>query len=289
LKDANVTLENEDIYNLMEMCIFDTLVLHGQISPFCALFEDEEWRYYEYSADVDKYYNTGYVSFLSLLFWYSPHSIARYGNPLRLGRIQGVCYASELLTRLISSSPSFNESILPFPQTNQNSSLPFPLNRKVYVDFSHDNLMVGVFTAMGLFTVENDLPTRWMLEDGKWVVSRLTPFSARMVVEKLDCVASSEFGGEPKDDTEEFVRVLVNDAVQPLDFCRDRGNERNQNQSNSRSLLLSVGDGQLLNGYHKGRSTLEDRRGLCSLKSFVESQVYVRNGGDGDWERCFDD
>lgn len=49
----------------------------------------------------------------------------------------------------------------------------------------------------------------------------------------------------------EFVRVLVNDAVQPLKFCGAGAD------------------------------------GLCELGAFVTSQRYARNDGEGDFEKCF--
>lgn len=52
-------------------------------------------------------------------------------------------------------------------------------------------------------------------------------------------------------DDGEYIRILVNDAVQPLEFC----------------------------------GANED--GLCTLGAFVESQAYARNNGNGDWEKCF--
>nr|VWP00524.1 N/A [Ganoderma boninense] len=74
-----------------------------------------------------------------------------------------------------------------------------------------------------------------------WRTERMVPFSARMVTERLKCA-----GGK------QSVRVLVNDAVMPLEFCGAAGN------------------------------------GVCSLDAFVESQAYARNDGEGDWEKCFE-
>jgi hypothetical protein len=114
----------------------------------------------------------------------------------------------------------------------------FPLNRTFYADFSHDdNEMVSVYSALGLFR-QHRLPEQKLDPVNPsplrtWVASNLVPFSARMVVEKLQC------GEEPKG---VFVRVLVNDAVQPLEFC--------------------------------GRVA-----GLCELHAFVASQGYVRHDG----------
>jgi hypothetical protein len=65
-----------------------------------------------------------------------------------------------------------------------------------------------------------------------------------MVVERLEC------GGDRPLPNRAFVRILVNDAIQPLEFC-----------------------GGVV--------------GLCELHAFVASQKYARNDGDGDFEKCF--
>ena len=80
-----------------------------------------------------------------------------------------------------------------------------------------------------------------------------------MVVERLSCDSSNSgrFGRRlaPRsvrsDEREACVRILVNDALQPLHFCGADGN------------------------------------GLCTLDAFVQSQAYARNDGDGDFEKCF--
>ena len=58
----------------------------------------------------------------------------------------------------------------------------------------------------------------------------------------------ADYGFEAK--VEEYVRIFVNDAKQPLEFC---------------------GAG-------------ED--GMCKLDDFVNSQEYARNDGFGDFEGC---
>jgi len=73
----------------------------------------------------------------------------------------------------------------------------------------------------------------------------MVPFGGRMVVEKLECTRAVPLPAVT------FVRILVNDAVQPLEFC-----------------------GGIW--------------GLCELHGFVESQWYARHDGNGDFERCFD-
>ena len=204
--------------------------------------------------------------------------VSRYGNAL--GAVQGVGYVNELLARLTGTPVR--------DRTTHDPSQEFPLGRKLYADFTHENVMVPVFAALGLFNVSRpvdprvrpgylsrlglglggsrhphslvDMHGQWQEyeygegngngsgeeeEEGqRWIASRMVPFSARMVTERLTCERDGLVPGE-------YVRILVNDAVQPLEFC---------------------GAG-------------ED--GMCRLEEFVESQGYARRSGDEDFERCY--
>ena len=113
-------------------------------------------------------------------------------------------YINELIARLTDSPVRDNT------QTNRtldSDPSTFPLGRTFYADFSHDNQMVAIYSAMGLFRQTKDLNVTRIDRRRTWVASRLVPFSAQLVTERLDC-----FG-------ESFVRILVDDAVQGLSFC----------------------------------------------------------------------
>lgn len=153
---------------------------------------------------------------------------------------------NELLARLtglpVQDHTQTNRTLDASPET-------FPLDRNFYADFSHDNEMVSIYSALGLFK-QYFLPGQ-KLDPTKpsplrtWITSNLVPFSARMVVEKLEC--GEEHLPLPKG---VFIRVLVNDAVQPLEFCGGIA-------------------------------------GLCELHAFVASQGYAKGNGEGDFEKCF--
>lgn len=164
----------------------------------------------------------------------------RYGQ--KLGRVQGVGYVNELLARL-TGQPVQDET-----QTNHTldgSPITFPLGRTFYADFSHDHQIISIYTALGLFVQPHDLDTTRPENRRTWRDSKMVPFSGRMITEKLAC------HGEGVGKRGEYVRVLVNDAIQPLAFCGARGD------------------------------------GLCALADFVESQRYARDNGEGDWAQCF--
>ncbi|KAL1717371.1 histidine phosphatase superfamily [Schizophyllum commune] len=210
---VGANLSTTNVYNLMSLCPFDTLA-NETPSPFCDLFTEDEFDGFAYVGDLDKYYGTGYGQ--------------------ELGPVQGVGYINELIARLTG------QPVQDSTQTNHtldSSNDTFPLDRTVYADFSHDNQMVAIYSAMGLFTQAAALDPSNPDPARTWRASNLVPFSARMVTERLSC------------DGEAYVRVLVNDALQPLEFC---GN----------------GDGR------------------CTLDAFVESQSYARNNGNGDFDKC---
>ncbi|CAO2652332.1 Nn.00g006150.m01.CDS01 [Neocucurbitaria sp. VM-36] len=214
-------LSATSIVYLMDMCPFHTLAhATAKMSDFCHLFTEKEWHGYDYFQTLGKFYGYG------------------VGNPL--GATQGVGYVNELLARLTEKPVDDN--------TTTNSTLDsdpttFPLDRKVYADFSHDNDISGVLAALGLYnktqllsntTIEGTEKTHGY--SAAWTV----PFASRLYVEKLQC----------KHEKEEFVRVIVNDRVHPLEFCG------------------------------------ADKHGRCTLSKFVESQSFARSGGL--WDRCYE-
>ncbi|KAG6906496.1 hypothetical protein DXG01_013675 [Tephrocybe rancida] len=182
---ANITAT--DVYSLMIMCPFES-VFTDQRSPFCTLFTQAEFEQLEYYGDLDKYYNTGYGQ--------------------ELGPIQGVGYINELIARLtgkaVSDNTQTNHTLDASPET-------FPLNRTIYADFSHDNQMIAIYAAMGLFRQLSPPNPTSPNHKSDWITSHLVPFSARMITEKLACTSGKKIT--------EHIRIFVNDALQPLGFC----------------------------------------------------------------------
>ncbi|KAH8087171.1 phytase [Cristinia sonorae] len=212
---ANLT--DTDTFNLISVCPFET-VSEERRSKFCDLFATQKGAFpgFAYSGDLDKFYGTGYGQ--------------------ELGPVQGVGYVNELIARLTGTP------VQDHTQTNHtldSDPTTFPLNRTIYADFSHDNQMIAIFSAMGLFRQSHPLNPTKPDPERDWKASGMVPFSARMVVERLRC------GRIPS------VRILVNQQVQPLEFCGG------------------------------------DRNGICSLDAFVKSQTFATSDGGGDFEKCF--
>ncbi|KAH1334311.1 hypothetical protein KXV68_007356 [Aspergillus fumigatus] len=187
-----VTLTDEDVVSLMDMCSFDTVARTSdasQLSPFCQLFTHNEWKKYNYLQSLGKYYGYG------------------AGNPL--GPAQGIGFTNELIARLtrspVQDHTSTNSTLVSNPAT-------FPLNATMYVDFSHDNSMVSIFFALGLYNGTEPL-SRTSVESAKeldgYSASWVVPFGARAYFETMQC----------KSEKEPLVRALINDRVVPLHGC----------------------------------------------------------------------
>ncbi|KAI1870153.1 hypothetical protein JX265_006323 [Neoarthrinium moseri] len=187
LPGANITADQT--VSIMDLCPFNTVAnAAGNISEWCSLFTEDDWHGYDYYESLDKYY--GYS----------------YGNPL--GPTQGVGYTNELIARLTNSSVDDHTST---NSTLDGSADTFPLGLPLYADFSHDNDMTAIFSAMGLYNATAPLSNDTIettAETHGYSASWTVPFAARMYVEKMTCGSD-----------EELVRVLVNDRVIPLQNC----------------------------------------------------------------------
>jgi hypothetical protein len=198
LPGANLT-QTQTIY-MMDMCPFLTVASPtGTISQFCSLFSTDEWASYNYYQSLGKWYGDGWA------------------NPL--GATQGVGFVNELIARLTVQPVN--------DQTSTNSTLDgnlatFPVggSAQLFADFSHDDPMVSIFSAFGFYTnTSTILPTTSLVtaqQAGGFSSAWAVPFSSRMYLEKQSCTTRNKCG---KPTTTEYVRVIVNDRVIPLNYC----------------------------------------------------------------------
>ncbi|PHH62251.1 hypothetical protein CDD81_7311 [Ophiocordyceps australis] len=192
LPGANLTLQETVL--MMDLCPFETVATaQANVSDFCRLFTRDEWRGYDYFQSLGKWYG--------------------YGKGNALGPTQGIGYVNELVARLTGQSVQDGTTT---NSTLDSSPATFPLDRQLYADFSHDNSLMTVYAALGLYNATQDLPVERKLSPQQthgYSASWTVPFAARMYVEKMRCGANDE----------ELVRIIVNDRVVPLQGCGSDG------------------------------------------------------------------
>ncbi|KAL2835751.1 histidine phosphatase superfamily [Aspergillus pseudoustus] len=187
-----VKLTGSQVIYLMDMCSFDTVATTtdgSELSPFCNLFSEAEWVQYDYLQSLDKYYGHGAGS--------------------SLGPAQGIGFTNELIARLTQSSVHDHTNT---NQTLDSNPATFPLDTTLYADFSHDNNMISVFFAMGLYNGTVPLSknsVESIAEMDGYAASWAVPFGARAYFEMMQC----------RHEHKPLVRVLINDRVVPLHGC----------------------------------------------------------------------
>ena len=231
----NFTFTTNDTYAMQSICAYEQGYLG--MSDFCYLFTETEWESFENTLDMEYFYD------------YS------YGNPT--GRAQGIGYVQELLARLqheyITSSNSSVNS------TYDNNTAEFPLNQAFYADFSHDDIIISVLTALSMdyFRDPPSLTAVPPNPNRTFILSHLTPFGARLITEVIGCSSSdptpvpahrtqyypTQYGYNPANATNKFIRMRLNNGILPLNTIRG---------------------GACANGRPDG---------MCAMSSFVASQA----------------
>lgn len=208
---ANLT--PEVVFGMQSICPYETYALG--LSQFCDLFSKEEWEGFEYAHDLAFQGAFGFMS--------------------KTGGAQGIGWAQELVARLTGSK-------LSTPYTSQNSTLDddprwFPLDQKLYADFTHGEQMVSVLTALNFTTFSTELSTDHADPMRNFVLSHIVPSAARLNFEVLQC--DERRNPNSGDVQRHYIRTFLNDALLPM--TADQG---------------CTG--------HKSK-----RDGLCPLESFV--------------------
>ncbi|EPQ50321.1 phytase [Gloeophyllum trabeum ATCC 11539] len=186
LKGYQLTVE--DVYTLQQMCAYETVAIG--YSKFCELFTEEEWEGFNYAMD--------------LYFWYD----SAFGSPV--AKVQGIGYVQELVARLTHTPiPTHNSST---NATLDDDPLMFPLGQSLYVDATHEVVVLNVITALNLtsFARDGPLPADHIPPNRSFRVSQLAPFATNVQFQLLSCASTPG----PQ------IRVIINDGVVPLTGIR---------------------------------------------------------------------
>lgn len=209
----DLPLTPSDILAMLNMCPYEyaTYSAHPSSSPFCTLFTEQEWKDYEYILDLQFYGN--------------------YGFGASTGRAQGIGYVLELAARL--QSKLIHESDTSINVTYDNNEKTFPLHQPLYMDMSHDDIIVSVLTALGLEYFKygpTGLPAANITHapsNRTFNLNNLTPFGARLNTEVWSCPSPASIKHfdpvlytnpdlSERKNTTEYIRFMLNNAPIPV-------------------------------------------------------------------------
>ncbi|CCM02907.1 uncharacterized protein FIBRA_05021 [Fibroporia radiculosa] len=182
LQGYNLTIE--DVYTFQQLCAYETVAIG--YSKFCELFTEEEWEGFDYAMDI--------------YFWYD----SAFGSPL--AKVLGIGYVQELVARLTHTPIATHNSST--NATLDDSPLTFPLNQSLYVDATHEVVVLHVITALNLTTLASSgpLPADHIPSHRSFKASHLAPFATNIQFQLLSCSSVKD----PQ------IRIIINDGVVPL-------------------------------------------------------------------------
>lgn len=201
-------LTTMDVYAMFSMCPYEYATL-GQ-SSFCSLFTEQEWKDFEYAIDMMFYGNNN------------------FGSPS--GRAQGIGYVEEIAARLQSRLIMKSDSSINY--TYDDNTKEFPLHQPMYMDMSHETVIVAVLAALGLDYFKYG--PRGMPSDvphavpRNFVMDKVAPFGARLFTEVWTCPSDVELDNledqmyknpdlSSNSDTTDYIRFVLNDAPVPVE------------------------------------------------------------------------
>ncbi|KAF9516142.1 hypothetical protein BS47DRAFT_1341238 [Hydnum rufescens UP504] len=210
----------EDTYVLQQLCAYETVALG--YSKFCELFTEEEWEGFEYALD--------------LYFWYT----SAFGSPV--ARILGVGYIAELVSRLTETRIETHNTST--NATLDDNDITFPFGHSLYVDATHEVVVLHIITALNLtnFATDGPLPADHIPPNRKFIASQLAPFATNIQFQLLSCSSTP---------TPSQIRIIINDGVTPLTSiagCPDQ------------------------------------KDGMCPVDTFVEAEKTVLREADWEWD-----
>ncbi|KAK4686161.1 hypothetical protein P7C73_g3973, partial [Tremellales sp. Uapishka_1] len=237
--DPNPPLDIPDVIQLGEMCAFDSQTSEEWEgwSRWCSMFSGGEWETFGYIKEVQRWFECGAGS--------------TYGSTMGAG------WVNELVARLTDSRPVDRTTT---NRTLDGDEITFPRGgKRVFVDFTHDNEMVEILTALGIMKQHRSLPTSYVPELRTFVLSEIIPFGSQFIFERIACDLG-DWEPDPndsdqdrsKDGKKDYVRILINDKITPVNHvaCKQSGFVEH---------------------------------GMCEVESFVESQAA---SNEADWGDC---
>ncbi|KAK4165511.1 histidine phosphatase superfamily [Cladorrhinum sp. PSN259] len=173
---------DEDVYGMMQLCGYESVVRGG--SKFCdlELFSPDEWLAFEYAEDVRYHYNTGYGS--------------------QVAGVMGLPWVQATAGLLLNDDQQQQDIYVSFAHRAMPAHLAVAMGLFNNTEFTGGN-------------VNDTMPLDRINHQRAWKSSHVLPFLSNIAIERLNCSGSYGF------DDGDYYRVLFNNGPQQLPGCGD--------------------------------------------------------------------
>lgn len=87
-------------------------------------------------------------------------------------------------------------------------------DKKLRFNFAHDTDITPIIGALGVLSPKEHLPIDRVVFDSKWSTGDIVPMAGHLTIERLQCSST------PISDKGKYVRLVINEAVVPVDTCQ---------------------------------------------------------------------
>lgn len=190
-----VVFDVKDVIAFQMLCGYESVIKGVGKSKFCSdqIFDNEDYRDYEYFHD--------------LIY----HKMVGYASPV--APFLGVHWLNTSTHNLLSVEDGEGDhphpKLLPKPKLPPNATH----TQRLFTYFTHREEPPVALVALGLWnqTAKGPMPLDRRIDDRVWRTSHVLPFLGHVAIERMQC---KHHGGD-------FIRTIVNGAVQKLDHCQD--------------------------------------------------------------------
>ncbi|GAA5898393.1 uncharacterized protein JCM6883_001009 [Sporobolomyces salmoneus] len=204
-------LELNDVIAMAMLCGYETVISKQRKSNFCSpdIFTPDDFRAFGYWNDIKYHYIVGYAS--------------------PVAPFLGVGWLNTSTHNLLSIYDNSHDHPSTSLSKKKKPNLPGP---SLPPDATHSQLFFTYIThreepplaavALGIWNTTS-LPTDHIEKGREWQTSHLLPFLGHITIERLACEVAefSEDGGDDEGETEDYIRIVINGAPQPLPYCQD--------------------------------------------------------------------
>ncbi|KAI1330028.1 histidine phosphatase superfamily [Xylariaceae sp. FL0255] len=181
-KLTGLVLTPQDVVAMIELCAYETYALG--YSSFCGLFTQEDYLNYDYSSNLESYYNWG------------------PGSPISASMGKGMLH--EFYSRLEGEVPPATSAL---NYTLDNSTTYFPPEQSFYADAVHHSAFLDALTAFNFTSTYTwGVPLNLLGEAGNnnYSIAKIGPLASHLTMQRLYCPAMNET---------DQLRYFLNDAA----------------------------------------------------------------------------
>ena len=174
---------------MYEACGYEYAVLNKS-QRFCSLFEEQDFKVFEYATDLEEYYTRSYGLPIA---WQIASPLLNDLVSAMNAKFSAISAASQESRHVYASQSDTSSNLASFSAQSSMASLSSAGDSSTFFRFAHAETMEPLLSILGLYNDSSPLQASWnweQIEARKFRTSWLFPFASNLAMLGYDCVAA---------------------------------------------------------------------------------------------------